>query len=174
MPLGLDSGTVRVVPYDPEWPELFRAEAARLQAAIAPALSLVIEHTGSTAVPGLAAKPVLDMLAGCRHGASVDAYVVALTKVGFEHRGEQGIPGRRFFRRGNPRAYHLHLTEQGSVFWREQLAFRDALIADAALRDAYAWLKVDLARRFPRDRESYTSGKTAFVQQVLGPAQPAP
>jgi GrpB-like predicted nucleotidyltransferase (UPF0157 family) len=167
MSLGLESGTVRVVPYDPAWPALFAAEAARIEAALGPGLPLALEHMGSTAVPGLAAKPILDLLGGYPPGAPVAPYVDALVGAGYMHRGEQGIPGREFFRRGEPRAYHLHLVVEGSTVWREQLAFRDALRRDPALRDAYAALKLALAGRFPRDRESYIDGKTRFVRRVV-------
>jgi GrpB-like predicted nucleotidyltransferase (UPF0157 family) len=169
MSLGLESGTVRVVPYDSTWPSLFAAEAERLRQRFASAaLAVVFEHTGSTAVPGLAAKPILDILGGYAEGAVVPAYIGVLTSAEYLHRGEQGIPGREFFRRGNPRAYHLHLTAIESRFWRDHLAFRDRLRADNALRDAYAALKRDLAMRFPRDREAYIAAKASFVSEVLG------
>jgi GrpB-like predicted nucleotidyltransferase (UPF0157 family) len=169
MSLGLESGTVRVVAYDSTWPSLFAAEAERLRQRFATAdLPLMIEHTGSTAVPGLAAKPVLDILAGYQKGASVPTYIEVLTEAGYVHRGEQEIPGREFFRRGNPRAYHLHLTAIDGSFWRHHLTFRDRLRADDTLRDAYAALKRDLAARFPRDREAYIAGKEPFVNKVLG------
>jgi GrpB-like predicted nucleotidyltransferase (UPF0157 family) len=168
MSLGLESGTVRVVPYDSAWPELFAREADRLQAVLAKAhLALVLEHTGSTAVPGLAAKPVLDMLGGYPEGAEVHSYVHSLVSAGYVHRGEQDIPGREFFRRGNPRAYHLHLVVINSSFWEDHLAFRNRLRADSSLRDSYATLKRDLAARYPRDREAYIAGKASFVQHVL-------
>ena len=168
MTLGLESGAVRVVEYDPTWPALFSAECARLTRAFADAgLAVALEHTGSTAVPGLAAKPILDILGGYPEGADVAAYVRAIEAAGYAHRGEQGIPGRAFFRRGDPRAYHLHLAVVGGPFWRDHLAFRDRLRASDALRDAYAALKRELAARHPRDREAYTDGKAAFVQSVL-------
>jgi len=169
--LGLESGTVRIVPYDPAWPSLFAAEAARLRAILdAAALPLALEHMGSTAVPGLAAKPVLDILGGYPPGAHVGAYVAALEAAGYVHRGEQGIPGREYFRRGSPRAYHLHLAVRDGAFWREHLAFRDVLRARADVRDAYAALKRDLAGRHPRDREAYTEGKGDFVREVVARA----
>jgi GrpB-like predicted nucleotidyltransferase (UPF0157 family) len=168
--LGLESGVVRVVPYDPAWPALFAAESARLRAALGPGLPLAVEHVGSTAVPGLAAKPILDLAGGVPPGAAVAPYVAALVRAGWVHRGEQGIPGREFFRRGEPRAYHLHLSARDGAFWREHLAFRDALRASDALRDAYAALKRDLAERFPRDREAYIEGKGAFVRDVVARA----
>ena len=168
MTLGLERGVVRVADYDPGWAELFAAESARLTRALADAgLAVALEHMGSTAVPGLPAKPVLDILGGYPAGADVAAYVRALEAAGWVHRGEQGIPGREFFRRGEPRAYHLHLAVVGGSFWRDHLAFRDRLRASDALRDAYAALKRELAATHPRDREAYTDGKGAFVRAVL-------
>ena len=166
--MGLEGGTVRVVPYDSMWPSLFAAEAGRLEQRFAVAgLVVMLEHMGSTAVPGLAAKPILDILAGYPEGASVPAYIDVLTRADYVHRGEQEIPGREFFRRGNPRAYHVHLTAIDGQFWRDHLTFRDRLCFDKTLRDAYAALKHDLAARFPRDREAYISAKGAFVNSVL-------
>lgn len=132
-------------------------------------LAVVLEHTGSTAVPGLAAKPIIDILAGYPEAAAVPEYTSVLKNAEYVHRGEQEIPGREFFRRGNPRAYHVHLTAVDGPFWLDHLTFRDRLRADNALRDAYAALKRDLAARFPRDREAYIVAKGSFVNEVLGP-----
>lgn len=170
MSLGLASGTVRLVMHDPAWATLFVAEAERLRAALGPELPLALEHMGSTAVPGLVAKPILDLLGGYPAGAAVEPYIQALVRAGYVHRGEQGIAGREFFRRGEPRAYHLHLTARSGAFWREHLAFRDALRSRPAVREAYAALKLELARRHPRDREAYIEGKGAFVRRVVSEA----
>lgn len=168
MTLGLESGIVRLVPYDPAWPSLFAAEAERLEKLFATAgLPLALEHTGSTAIPGLAAKPILDILGGYPAGAPVSDYIHVLTTAGYVHRGEQGVPGREFFRRGNPRSYHLHLTTIDSQFWRDHLTFRNRLRADKALRIAYGELKHDLVADFPRDREAYIEAKGPFVIEVL-------
>jgi GrpB-like predicted nucleotidyltransferase (UPF0157 family) len=168
MSLGLESGTVRVAEYDSAWPVLFEAEADRLRQCFATVgLRVTLEHMGSTAVPGLAAKPIIDILGGYPESANVLRYIEVLTGADYVHRGEQGIPGREFFRRGDPRAYHLHLTAIDSAFWRDHLTFRDQLRAEPGLRDAYAALKCDLAARFPRDREAYIAGKASFVSEVL-------
>ena len=165
-PLGLESGTVRVAPYDDRWPKLFRVEAVRIAAALSP-LTVQLEHTGSTAVPGLAAKPVLDILAGYEDATLLDSLVAGFQAAGYDHRGPQGIPERQFFRRGQPRSYHVHLTAIDSQFWRDHLAFRDCLRADPVLRAAYGALKVELAGRHPSDREAYIEGKSAFVRAAL-------
>jgi GrpB-like predicted nucleotidyltransferase (UPF0157 family) len=150
---------------------MFDEESARLRSGIAP-LPVAIEHTGSTSVPGLAAKPVLDMLVGCAENLPVEAYLLRLVDSGYTYRGEQGIPGRHFFRRGDPRAYHVHLTRADSPFWRDQIKFRNHLRTNRESRDAYAALKIALAARFPRDREAYIAGKTAFVRNILLTAPP--
>ena len=166
--LGLESGTVRVVPYDPTWPDLYADEVARLEQVLAAhGLSLVFEHTGSTAVNGLAAKPVLDILAGHRSEEERRVAIAALQAGGYLFRGEQGISGRDFFRRGQPRQYHIHLTMIGSRFWQDQRTFRDYLRAHPDAAAAYGKLKNDLMARYPRDREAYIEGKTAFVEAIL-------
>jgi GrpB-like predicted nucleotidyltransferase (UPF0157 family) len=130
-------------------------------------VTLAIEHTGSTAVPGLAAKPIIDILAGLRTEDARPAAIAALEAAGYVHRGEQEIPGRDFFRRGDPRQFHVHLTAVGSAFWTDHLAFRDWLRAHPDSAAQYAELKLRLAARFPRDREAYIAGKTNFVADVL-------
>jgi GrpB-like predicted nucleotidyltransferase (UPF0157 family) len=168
-PLGLESKTVRVVPYDDRWPSLFEAEAHRISCEIAAAglPNLVLEHVGSTAVPGLAAKPILDLAAGYNSGIVPAAYIAVLESLGDVYRGDGGVPGREFFRRGALRSHHLHLVERSGPHWSRYLRFRDALRADPALRDAYASIKGSLAARYPRDREAYITGKTEFVEGVL-------
>ena len=167
--LGLESGTVRVVPYDTAWPTLFRVEADRVREAL-PGLPLWLEHVGSTAVPGVAAKPIIDILAGRPPGVPAAPYIAALGAAGYEYRGEQGIPGRAFFRRGVPRSYHIHLAEVDSQFWRDHLAFRDHLRSHPEVAAEYVALKESLAAQFPRDREAYISGKGPFILQVLARA----
>ena len=167
--LGLESGTVQVVECDEGWPALFLAETARLNEACR-SLRLRLEHVGSTAVPGLCAKPVLDILAG--HPSPVPAldYVEPFKRAGYEHRGDSGIAGHQLFRRGQPRAYHIHLVEQDGALWRQYTGFRDYLRANAGAARRYGDLKRALAARFPRDREAYLEGKAAFVTEVLGHA----
>ena len=178
-PLGLESKAVRVVPYDDRWPALFDDEAKRIADAVSAGglPELALEHVGSTAVPGLAAKPVLDIAAGYRAGISPSNYVAVLESLDYVYRGDCGLPGREFFRRGDPRSHHLHLVRQHGTHWVRYLRFRDALRADAAVRDAYAALKHDLAMRYPWNREAYIFGKTEFVEGVVeadhrGRAQP--
>jgi GrpB-like predicted nucleotidyltransferase (UPF0157 family) len=164
--LGLESGVVRLVEYDTRWPALFAAERQRIRdqwGALPPRL----EHVGGTSIPGMCAKPVLDIAAGRPRDASTRDFVAALKQAGYEHRGERGVPGRQFFRRGQPRAYHLHLVEEGGPLWRDYLAFRDYLRAHAEAARQFAELKRVLAVRFSQDREAYMNAKSSHVQEIL-------
>ena len=165
-PLGLESGIVGLLEYDARWPVLFAAEEQRIRDRCR-ALPLTLEHIGSTSIPGMCAKPVLDILAGRAAGAAIADYVTALAAAGYVHRGERGIPGREFFRRGEPRAYHVHLVEEGGPLWREYLGFRDYLRThdDAARR--FADVKRGLAARFSTDREAYITAKSPHVLEIL-------
>jgi GrpB-like predicted nucleotidyltransferase (UPF0157 family) len=170
--LGLEPGTVRVVSYDRAWPDLYSVEAARVIDVLAQNdVTLVLEHTGSTAVPGLAAKPIVDMLAGRALDQPREPLIEALQSAGYTYRGEQGIPGRDFFRRGNPRQYHLHLTQVESSFWLDHLNFRDYLRSHPEVAARYATLKLELASLHQYDREAYIDGKTEFVNSVLAIAR---
>lgn len=167
-PLGLESGIVRVVPYNPAWPELFRRERDLLDAALRRRdIVASIEHIGSTSVPELAAKPILDTLVGVDDASDFAAAIIALEEAGYTYRGEQGIPGRHFFRRGVPRQYHVHLVVRDGELWRDYLTFRDHLRAHSKRARQYAELKYALAERYPRDRESYIDAKTDFVKRIL-------
>lgn len=144
---------VHVVPYDERWPNLFDAERGRLVGLLAPWLVGDVEHVGSTSVPGLSAKPIIDMLAGVRRLNAARRAVPLLEAVGYEsgsHRPHEAL--WLFKPAGVPsfeRLFHLHLTEVGSDLWRERLVFRDTLRAD--LRE-------------------YTDGKRGFVVRVLAGA----
>ena len=171
-PLGLHRGTVRVVPYDPAWAELFVEERQRLHDVLgAHGLSIAIEHTGSTAVPGLAAKPILDLLAGWTLPEQRQLAIDAFQAGGYVYRGEQGISGRDFFRRGEPRQYHVQLACVDSAFWKDHRAFRDYLREHDDVAAEYGRLKQLLAAQYPTDRAAYIDGKTAIVQDVLARAR---
>ena len=167
--LGLKRTEVVVVPYDPRWPLLFEEASAQLSAALGPSI-MAVHHVGSTAVPGLCAKPILDVLVSVPHFDHAKRLVTQLEVLGYEFRPEEEIPDRHYFRRpsgGELRTHHLSLAEPGSRHHRVTLAFRDALRGNAELAAAYARLKLALAERFPFDRPAYIEGKSAFVRQVL-------
>lgn len=167
-PLGLASGRVTVVPYNEMWPALFQATAGELRRTLEDHI-LEIEHVGSTSVPGLAAKPVLDILIGVPELRRAQDLVPDLEKLGYEYRPYEDTPDRHYFRRWarGLRTHHLSLAEPTSRHYRLTLVFRDVLRADAALAEEYKILKHALAERFPYDREAYLEGKTGFVMGVL-------
>jgi GrpB-like predicted nucleotidyltransferase (UPF0157 family) len=167
--IGLKRGTVRVVPADAEWPVLFAQEAQRLREHLGH-LVLAIEHVGSTAVPGLAAKPILDIAVVVASPAAIARCRQPLDELGYLDRGDAGHDGGYLFVKEcepDVRTHHLHLVTVDDAQWTNYLRFRDTLRADAALRDQYAALKRTLQDRFAGDRRSYTAAKDAFVRRVL-------
>jgi len=165
-PLGLEAGVVRLVEYDTRWPEIFETERRRILDACG-ALAPRLEHVGGTSVPGMCSKPILDIAAGRPPAASTESCIAALVRVGYEHRGELGVPGRQFFCRGEPRAYHLHLVEEGGTSWREYLAFRNYLCAHPKAARQFAAVKRALAGQFPNDRERYLAAKSEHIRRIL-------
>lgn len=161
---------VLLAPASPHWPEAFTALADALAPVFA-GIPARIEHIGSTAVPGLVAKPVLDVMVGVDALATVEPRRAALERLGFRYRPEYEdvLPERRYFTRdpGPGLRVHLHAVVVGSPLWRDHLAFRDALRGDDVLRDAYAALKQSLARRFAHDKAAYTDAKAPFITKVL-------
>ena len=153
---------IAVVPYDPEWPLRFEAERASLERVLAPWLEDGIHHIGSTSIPGIAAKPVVDMMAGVRDFEEARAAYEPLLASGWVHTPHRPGIAHHFAKDG----FGLHLTEPGSDLWRERLAFRDALRADPAVAAEYEELKLRLAREHD-DAEGYTKAKRAFVAGVL-------
>jgi GrpB-like predicted nucleotidyltransferase (UPF0157 family) len=162
-----------VVAYDSAWPVIFERLAARVRECLAD-LVLRVEHVGSTAVPGLAAKPIVDIDAVVASAVEIPLAIERLATIGYVHEGNLGIEGREAFREppGEDR-HHLYLLAQGANELRRHIAFRDALRADARLRSEYAALKHLLADRHSKDREAYTSAKDAFVKAVLLRREPA-
>ncbi len=157
--------TIEVVTPRPEWPAMYRQEAARLHAAIADLLP-TLHHIGSTSVPGLAAKPVIDILIEVDDVASLDAYDDAFEALGYRVRGEYGIPGRRLFQKGavNP-THNVHAFARGHADAVRHLAFRDYLIAHPEVAREYGALKKRVAAACNNDIQRYCDGKDAFVKE---------
>lgn len=159
--------------YDPAWPTLFEVEKQRLVAVLGDLnrLILSLEHFGSTAVPGLSAKPVIDIAIGFERFADTEPCVPVLEAAGYTYVPalEVEMPGRRFFWRGTTQihTHHLHLTEITSPLWVRPMQFRDYLRAHPEAARAYEQLKRDLARMCGDDVTAYVAGKTAFVEEIL-------
>jgi GrpB-like predicted nucleotidyltransferase (UPF0157 family) len=162
----MDTSTVIVVPYDEAWPSLYLEERTRIERALG-SLAEGIEHVGSTAVPGLAAKPILDIMVGVRSLRDADRCIQPLEWLSYEYRGDAGVPDRLFFGKGAPRTHHLHVAEVGGEFWVNHLAFRDYLRTHPQTAREYARLKYELADRFCADRAAYTEAKRGFILEVV-------
>lgn len=172
MRLGLQRGTVQVVPYTPVWARLFQAERIRLQEALG-SHTLDIQHIGSTAVPGLAAKPILDLGIAVAAEVDVAACVPLLATLGYTYRGDRGPDEGYFFDQGPEQhlTHYLHMLLISNPAWQNYLLFRDYLMAHPAVRDSYMQLKQALAIRYAADRAAYTAAKAQFVQHILMTAQ---
>jgi len=167
-----------IVDYDPRWPRFFDEEKTNILRVIGP-MVLRIEHIGSTAVPGLAAKPIIDIMAGVKHLSDATWCIQPLKTLGYEYvpEYEKHIPDRRYFRKGNRpgleqgSTHHLHMVEAKGEFWERHLLFRDYLREHSEEAGRYADLKKTLASRFSSDRESYTSAKTGYSQEIVARAK---
>lgn len=158
--------------YDATWPARFIVERDRLLAHF-PQL-LEVEHFGSTAISGMPAKPIIDILAGVESMAVADALFEPILAYGYttSRAFNAMLPDRRWFMRSanGRRTHHLHLVVHGSESWRVHLRFRDALRANPAVAQRYAELKLELAAEFAGDREAYTNAKSEFVTSVVAGA----
>jgi GrpB-like predicted nucleotidyltransferase (UPF0157 family) len=161
---------VLVVPYSDAWPVLFEAEAALLTSTLGPWLVGAVEHIGSTAIPGLAAKPILDMLAPVEDLDAARSAIRVLADIGYHSADHRPHEALWFYKqRGgdvDTRTHQLHLTRPDSALWRERLTFRDTVRQDPALLLEYQKLKRRLASE-PGGLADYTNGKRAFVVRVL-------
>lgn len=160
-----------MVDYEAAWPELFERERQALAEAFGPC-ALTIEHVGSTSVPGLAAKPVIDIAVGTDRYPLPDEVIQRVVALGYEHKGEFGIPRRHYFSRHSaPYSVHVHANVITSDDYRNHVLFRDYLRAHAEAARQYQALKRDLAARLVDDFETYTDSKTDFVHSTLEKAR---
>ena len=157
---------VVVHPYDPAWAAQYESERQLVAAALGE-LAVEIHHVGSTAVPGLPAKPVIDLMVSVRRLEQAADCIAPLAKLGYTFVDFVQNTDRRFFRKGFPRTHHLHIVELGNASYLEHLDFCDALRASPALCQAYADLKNELAKKYKNERARYTESKGAFIQEAL-------
>ena len=166
---------VQLIDYQDAWPAQYAQVERELRSAI-PAPGVALAHIGSTAVPGLCAKPVLDVALGVPSLQDVAAWVPALVAIGFVYRREyeEHIPDRRYFVRaaGQTPRVHLHAVVLDEALWRQHLLFRDLLRRDTVLMQSYAALKKQLARRHASDKAAYTDAKAPFIRQLLAAPHP--
>ena len=158
---------IRIVAYDPAWPDAYAEEATMIRAALGDLL-VRAHHIGSTAVPGLAAKPVIDICLEVRDLAQLDALDDAMRALGYVPRGEFGIPDRRYYPKGgDDRTHHVHAFVVGDPHVEKHLAFRDYLRAHPAIVEEYAAIKAEGSTKYLHDPEGYQAHKHAFITQTL-------
>lgn len=166
------SAPVIIVDYDPQWPARYETARRAILKAVGAVLES-IEHVGSTSVPGLAAKPIIDIMPGIRRFEDGFECVAPLEAIGYRFRGEDGISGRHYFDHFDEDGaqgtgiQHAHMVAMDSDFWTDKLLFRDYLRANPEHADEYALLKRTLAERHRNEREDYTEGKTDFILDTL-------
>jgi GrpB-like predicted nucleotidyltransferase (UPF0157 family) len=163
---GLQKNFVRLVSHRKEWDQNFQLESAFLLLALGDYV-MSIEHIGSTAVEGIIAKPIIDILVGINDFNEVFKHIPVLEILGYEFRAESGEKERQVFGKGNPRLFHLHIVRYESANWFYHINFRNILINDPEIRRNYALLKMNLAKKYPTDRMSYTEGKSEFIRTTL-------
>ena len=164
--------TYQIVAYDPFWPGLYQAEIARLGPILA-AEVVAFHHIGSTAIPGIMAKPIIDILIEVRDIQTIDGYNRSLESIGYQAHGEYGISGRKFFTRDleQDRTHHVHIYQTGHAEIKRQLDFRDYMLAHPDEGLAYTCLKETLFAKYPHDLPAYIAGKASFIEEIDRKAQ---
>ncbi|MFA4954430.1 MAG: GrpB family protein [Patescibacteria group bacterium] len=173
MNLGLQRGKVRLVAYDPEWATLFETETVQLKALLGDAL-LGIEHVGSTAIPGMDAKPILDLMVAVKAIDDYATYTEQLSGLGYVFRQDNRDEQEHvLFVKGpeEKRTHYLKLTTLNSDFWREHILFRDYLIQHTERAAEYQQLKRNLLEKHADERARYTEEKAAFIKQTIALAK---
>ncbi|HEX9927744.1 MAG TPA: GrpB family protein [Pyrinomonadaceae bacterium] len=159
---------VEIVPHDPKWRDAFEAEAKQVASALGENV-IAVHHIGSTAIPNIYAKPVIDLLVEVGDITEVDGRSSAMESLGYEAKGEFGIPGRRYFRKDNQegiRTHQIHAFETGSAEVERHLTFRDYMIANPEDAQRYSELKRQLAEEHPQSIDGYMDGKDGFIKEM--------
>ena len=159
---------VEVVPHNPKWKEMFKAESSQVRKALGKNV-VAVHHIGSTAIPCIYAKPIIDLLVEVKEITKVDEQNVSMELLDYKIMGEFGIPGRRFFRKNNQegrRTHHIHIFAADSAQVKRHLAFRDYMIAHPEDAQSYSKLKRRLAREYPTNIDRYMDGKDPFIKEI--------
>jgi len=165
--LGVVEGKVRLVPHNPLWQAYFDLESHHLYTVLEPYVK-EIRHIGSTAIPGIYAKPILDIMVGLVDIADVRHCKAPLAALDYTYEGEQDISGWHFFRKktGDMTTHHLHVVQWNGTYWLDHVLFQEYLFRHPEIAEAYKRLKITLARKHANDREAYTQDKTDFINKV--------
>lgn len=164
--LGLENNVVHLSDYNSLWADLYREEETRITDAVR-RLFIDIQHIGSTAIPGIKAKPILDMLAGVAQLENALLCRASLESIGYDYLARAGIANDYVFGKGIPRTHYLHVVEYGGAKWIDHLCFRDRLRNDPELAQAYERLKEELSGRFSDSHAKYHDAKSKFINEVV-------
>jgi GrpB-like predicted nucleotidyltransferase (UPF0157 family) len=157
---------IEVVSYNPTWEQKFKDEANKIEK-IFKDIFVNIYHIGSTAVPTLKAKPIIDIMVEVKDINKVDRYNKQMKELGYVALGEYGIPQRRFFQKGgNNRSHHVHIFQSGSSQIKRHIDFRDYLISHPKIAKEYSSLKENLAKKYHHDIDKYWEGKNSFIRKI--------
>ncbi|MFA5127220.1 MAG: GrpB family protein [Patescibacteria group bacterium] len=169
--IGLKRGIVKLVPHQKEWANLFEQERKSLNKILGN--DIKIEHVGSTAIPGIMAKPIIDIAVGYTDDSQKENIFDLIKSVGYEDMGEKGKIEYRFFAKGpdHNRTHYIHAVKYNSEGWNEMVLFRDFLLKDKEAREDYNKLKKALAEKYSNVREKYTEGKAEFINNILNRAK---
>jgi GrpB-like predicted nucleotidyltransferase (UPF0157 family) len=170
--IGLQRRKVQLSHYKPEWKELYKKERKLLRSSIGKYI-LDIQHVGATSIPGVVAKPIIDIAIGVKSLSIVKRLIKPLKELGYEYKGTAGVPGRHFFPKGSERnrTHYLHMERLGSKNWKNHILFRDYLRRHKEAVKEYNKLKEKLAKEYKNERESYTAKKSVFIQKILKKAK---
>ncbi|MDJ0724574.1 MAG: GrpB family protein [Prochloraceae cyanobacterium] len=164
--LGLERGKLKFVPYNSEYSRLFQLEKELLQNAVADYI-LDIQHIGSTSIPGIIAKPILDIAIAIENFETAKVCIEPIANLGYTYMGEYGLARRHFFIKGKDiRTHNLHVWEINSNDWKRHIIFRDYLIKHPEIAQQYAELKIKLLQQHQGDRERYQEGKSEFIEAI--------
>lgn len=164
--LGLRKGTVLLVDHNPAWDDAFAAEATRIRQALGPVV-IDLQHFGSTSIPTIRAKPILDLLLGIADFEQGPLLAPALANIGYDYVPHAGVPDDHIFGKGVDRTHLLHVVAHDGPKWHRNLRFRDRMLADPALARDYEALKARLAMEFADNRAAYTDAKQQFIDAAV-------
>lgn len=173
MAFDIDKEEIHVVQHCPDWIDKFRREADALTGIFCNH-PFEIEHIGSTAVPGLKAKPIVDIAVKFETVETVSEYLKPLEEYGYHYFGEFILPRWHYLCRGEPREFNLHIVDDTTEHWEVWIRFRDILLTNERIREEYQQLKADLAEKHRYERQKYTQGKAGFVTRILQEFPKAP
>lgn len=172
MSLGLQRGKVKLVPHDPNWDKLFHDEKINLINAF-PDMILEVSHGGSTAIPTISAKPIIDMFIRINDLPDAEKIKERMATLGYSYRGEDGVPGRILYVKGpeDNRTHYAHFVQGDNDEWENHLLIKDHFLKNPQAAAEYEKLKLTLAKQFSDDRKAYSHGKDAYIKGILEKAK---